>query len=44
LVLKEHCLGMFNQAEAVADFIFTLQEKLLFTSGQTFHLDSRILT
>lgn len=37
-----HCLGEFNTVEAAAGFIRFLEEKLPFTSGQLFSLDSRL--
>lgn len=40
-VLRDHTLGRFNTAEAVADFLLHLHEKMPHTSGQVFRLDSR---
>ena len=42
-VKATHALGQFNTPEAVASFIETLHRRMPFTSGQVFHLDSRIL-
>lgn len=36
-----HYLRKFNTPQAAADFIWFLQEKMPFTSGQSFQLDSR---
>lgn len=42
-VIREgHCLGGFNTPEAAAGFVRFLEEKLPFTSGQVFSLDSRL--
>jgi 3-oxoacyl-[acyl-carrier protein] reductase len=42
-VIREgHCLGGFNTPEAAAGFVWFLEEKLPFTSGQVFSLDSRL--
>jgi 3-oxoacyl-[acyl-carrier protein] reductase len=38
-----HCLGRFNTPSAAAGFIRFLEERLPFTSGQVFSLDSRPL-
>jgi len=38
-----HALGAFNEPGAVASFIRVLHEEMPYTSGQVFHLDSRIL-
>lgn len=43
-VKGDHCLKMFNTPAAVAAFIRTLHLDMPYTSGQTFHLDSRIIT
>ena len=40
-VRKLHMLGAFNSAEAAADFIWFLEERMPHTSGQSFSLDSR---
>lgn len=40
-VLENHALGRFNTPDAVAAFIFHLQEDLPHTSGRIFQLDSR---
>jgi len=40
---KEHSLGEFNTPEKVATFVKILHNELTFTSGQIFHLDSRII-
>lgn len=39
---KQHALGRFNTADAVARFIAFLDQQLPHTSGQIFNLDSRI--
>ncbi len=36
-----HFLGKFNTPAIAADFIWFLEESMPFTSGQSFHLDSR---
>ena len=41
-VRREHVLERFNTAEAVAQFLVTLHERMPHTSGQVFRLDSRI--
>lgn len=41
-VLASHCLGRFNTCEHVACFIRFLHHHLPHTSGQVFHLDSRV--
>ena len=41
--LDQHALGEFNSAENVAKFIRFLDEIMYQTSGQVFHLDSRVL-
>jgi NAD(P)-dependent dehydrogenase (short-subunit alcohol dehydrogenase family) len=41
--LAKHTLGEFNTAENVAKFIRFLDETMHQTSGQVFHLDSRVL-
>ncbi len=41
-ILKDHALGRFNTATAVAKFIRHLHEDLPHTSGQVFQLDSRV--
>lgn len=41
-VLEEHVLGSLNTPAAVAGFIHFLHHSLPHTSGQTFHLDSRL--
>ncbi len=41
-ILADHNLGRFNTPDAVAKFIRHLHEDLPHTSGQVFHLDSRI--
>jgi 3-oxoacyl-[acyl-carrier protein] reductase len=41
-ILGDHALRRFNTAAAVAKFIRFLHEELPHTSGQRFHLDSRI--
>jgi 3-oxoacyl-[acyl-carrier protein] reductase len=38
-----HLLGRFNGTAEVADFLHFLHHRLPHTSGQTFHLDSRIV-
>lgn len=43
-VLEKHALRQFNTAASVAHFLLYLHENLPFTSGQTFHLDSRCVT
>ena len=43
-VKGDHCLKIFNTPAAVAAFIRTLHLDMPYTSGQTFHLDSRIIT
>ncbi len=40
-VKELHFLGKFNTPAVVADFIWFLQERMPFTSGQSFCLDSR---
>lgn len=40
-VLRQHFLGSFNTPEAVAGFLYFLEEGMPFTSGQVFQLDSR---
>lgn len=42
-VRKIHLLQEFNTKEAVAAFVKTLHTEMPFTSGQSFHLDSRIV-
>lgn len=42
LIRKNHCLGELNTPAAVAGFLRFLEEKLPFTSGQVFSLDSRL--
>ena len=42
-ILDDHQLGSFNTPAAVGKFIHHLHEELLYTSGQIFQLDSRIL-
>lgn len=42
-VLEQHCLGLYNTEDSVAEFIYFLHTRMLRTSGQTFNLDSRIL-
>ena len=42
-VKEKHALGTFNTPEAVAAFVKTLHDAMPYTSGQVFHLDSRIL-
>jgi len=41
--LKKHCLSEFNTGTEVASFIDHLHFNMLYTSGQVFNLDSRIL-
>ena len=41
-ILTDHVLGQFNTPKAVAEFIRYLHERLLYTSGQQFQLDSRV--
>ena len=41
-IRESHCIGEFNTKEAAAGFIRFLDEKLRFTSGQVFSLDSRL--
>ncbi len=41
-VRRDHVLGRFNTAEAVAAFLVHLHDQLPHTSGQVFQLDSRI--
>ena len=41
-ILNDHVLGRFNTCARVAAFIRFLHEELPDTSGQVFHLDSRI--
>jgi 3-oxoacyl-[acyl-carrier protein] reductase len=41
-ILTDHVLGQFNTPEAVAEFIRYLHERLPYTSGQQFQLDSRV--
>jgi len=36
-----HCLGEFNTPAAAAEFVWFLEERMPFTSGQAFQLDSR---
>lgn len=36
-----HCLREFNTVAAAADFVWFLEERMPFTSGQVFQLDSR---
>lgn len=43
-VLEQHCLHRYNTESAVASFVHALHTQLPHTSGQTFNLDSRILT
>ena len=43
LIIRDtHCLGEFNTPTAAAEFVRFLEEKLPFTSGQVFSLDSRL--
>jgi 3-oxoacyl-[acyl-carrier protein] reductase len=43
LIIRDtHCLGEFNTPTAAAGFVRFLEEKLPFTSGQVFSLDSRL--
>ncbi|MFT5882387.1 MAG: NAD(P)-dependent dehydrogenase (short-subunit alcohol dehydrogenase family) [Crocinitomicaceae bacterium] len=41
--LDKHTLGAFNTSENVARFVHFLDQTMLQTSGQVFHLDSRVL-
>ncbi len=41
--MSKHCLGRFNEAKSVAKFIENLHLEMGHTSGQVFHLDSRIV-
>ena len=41
--IDKHALGAFNTAENVAKFVHFLETTMLQTSGQVFHLDSRII-
>lgn len=41
--LDKHCLGRFNQTDSVAAFVRSLHYEMPNTSGQVFHLDSRIV-
>jgi len=41
-VRELHALGKFNNPEAVASFIAVLHQQMVGTSGQVFHLDSRV--
>ncbi len=41
--LDKHCLNQFNDVQAVAKFIKNLHFEMQHTSGQVFHLDSRIV-
>lgn len=43
LALKKHCLNLFNDTQSVASFICHLDSQMMATSGQIFHLDSRIV-
>jgi len=40
-VLNAHAMGEFNSVDCVAEFIHFLHERMPFTSGQIFQLDSR---
>jgi 3-oxoacyl-[acyl-carrier protein] reductase len=40
-VLNAHVMGEFNSVDCVAEFIHFLHERMPFTSGQIFQLDSR---
>ncbi|MEO1856829.1 MAG: SDR family NAD(P)-dependent oxidoreductase [Rubritalea sp.] len=42
-VLDAHTLGAFNTAKNVAQFVHFLEQTMVHTSGQVFHLDSRVL-
>lgn len=42
VIRAAHCMGEFNTPEAAAGFVRLLEEKLPFTSGQVFSLDSRL--
>lgn len=42
VIRQGHCLGHFNTVESAAGFVLFLEEKLPFTSGQVFSLDSRL--
>lgn len=42
VIRDAHCLGHFNTPEEAAGFVRFLEEKLPFTSGQIFSLDSRL--
>ena len=41
VVRNLHMLGEFNTVDAAADFIWFLEERMPYTSGQSFSLDSR---
>lgn len=41
-VCESHVMGEFNTPDLVAEFILFLQERMPFTSGQIFQLDSRL--
>ncbi len=41
--LEKHTLGVFNTAESVAKFVHFLENVMTQTSGQVFHLDSRVV-
>jgi 3-oxoacyl-[acyl-carrier protein] reductase len=41
-VLESHVLGKFNTTDIVAEFILFLEERMPYTSGQIFQLDSRV--
>ena len=41
--MARHALGRFNTPQAVAQFVDCLHHQMPHTSGQIFHLDSRIL-
>ena len=43
VALGRHVLGRFNSIERVARFVRFLDAEMLDTSGQVFHLDSRVL-
>jgi 3-oxoacyl-[acyl-carrier protein] reductase len=42
IVREMHMIGKFNTPEIIAEFIYFLDEKMPFTSGQIFQLDSRL--
>lgn len=43
VALERHVLGRFNEVGRVARFVRFLDKEMLATSGQVFHLDSRVV-